>query len=318
MVTREPGCATALTTTDNSYRAAKVTPLMIAAVNNRADVVRFLLEEAHVPPQDEDGSLGLYHQPALHLACVFGWTEVVALLLAHGADVHQVEHPLARTPLQNAAASGYAAIARLLLTAGKYDEQRLIWALESAAGWQAEHWHISRTRHSWRAWLSGSSHTPTDVQDFAGTMRLIADAGVDLSNEDVAGPLLAAACRALHVAGVSTLLELGAAANARDMNGKMPLHHACGFQNDTQQVNLMAVGRILEILTDHGAELCASWQGVTPIACMRESVKSLGIPVAAQEQVSSTLLRSALRSAAWCRRAPLAALRRQLLEALPD
>ena len=91
-----------------------VTPLMIAALNGRADLVACLISNgAQVDLDLEHGD----RAPALIWAADNGHAEVAKLLLKHGANVNSKDSS-GNTALSIARSNGYASLIRLLKRAG--------------------------------------------------------------------------------------------------------------------------------------------------------------------------------------------------------
>ena len=95
--------------------AAELQKLLCAAIQeeNKLDVVRKLLTEdgadPTVPGPDDPT------RPPLHLAAAAGLLEVVKLMLAHNADVHQARTDNGATSLWIAAMKDHLAVAQLLV-----------------------------------------------------------------------------------------------------------------------------------------------------------------------------------------------------------
>ncbi|MFE1173975.1 ankyrin repeat domain-containing protein [Streptomyces sp. NPDC058773] len=91
------------------------TPLYLAAVSGRSDIVRRLLEAGAAPDTESRGEPGSEGLPLCAAAC-WGHDETVRALLEHGADPDLREDDgTSATPLMWAAANGHHRTARLLL-----------------------------------------------------------------------------------------------------------------------------------------------------------------------------------------------------------
>lgn len=93
-----------------------ITPLMLAAQNGHAEVVKLLLEHGAYVDASDIGSV----RP-LQMAAEAGHVEVVALLLEAGADPDNVHGLLNLTALQCAAAGGHTEVVKLLSQDIEYD-----------------------------------------------------------------------------------------------------------------------------------------------------------------------------------------------------
>ena len=140
--------------------AIKRTPLVIAAVNGRLELSRFLLNNGAnvdwqsgraLPESAYDGGAGW---SALALAAAAGHGDVVGLLLDQGANV-DIQWDFGRTALHEAAIFGRASVVELLLARGAAVDVRDLngeTALHGAA-WGASpgghHTHVSRS--TWEA-----------------------------------------------------------------------------------------------------------------------------------------------------------------------
>ena len=94
----------------------RYTPLMLSAVNGKADIAEFLLSRGAKVDAVDSGN-----ETALHYAAFRGRDEIVKLLLAKGADPNARSKSL-WTPLMSAACEGHANIVRALIAKGARKE----------------------------------------------------------------------------------------------------------------------------------------------------------------------------------------------------
>ena len=107
------------------------TALRYANDRNNTEIVRLLLESAHVNPN----VYGKNDWSCLLVSCCDGQLDNVVLLLEHGADpYHQVKG--GKTCLMMASQYGHIDIVRLLLDSKRVDNKRLI-NEQTEAGWTA-------------------------------------------------------------------------------------------------------------------------------------------------------------------------------------
>ena len=92
---------------------AKLTPLVIAALAGREDILTVLIENG-ANPRGRDGN-GL---TALHAAAHVGDLDVVRMFLALGLDPNDQQNRFSITPLHAAAERGYVQVAALLIENG--------------------------------------------------------------------------------------------------------------------------------------------------------------------------------------------------------
>ncbi|KAJ3041735.1 hypothetical protein HDV00_008823 [Rhizophlyctis rosea] len=93
--------------------------LSLSAINNRAELVVLAINEMTARSQKDTSSVGQCVQSVLALACGAGCTEVVKVLLRHGARIH-VRSPQGLDALDSAAQAGHADFVKLLLKAGAH------------------------------------------------------------------------------------------------------------------------------------------------------------------------------------------------------
>jgi ankyrin repeat protein len=102
---------------DPNTRAGRLgtTPLILASVAGKVDVVSYLLAKGANPNLQELHPMGI---SALFKAAVFGHTEVAHLLLQAGAIVNEQGPANGMTPLHDAVFRGRVDVAKLLLSFG--------------------------------------------------------------------------------------------------------------------------------------------------------------------------------------------------------
>ena len=92
--------------------------LFVAADNGHAQLVRMMLDDGVGGTWCEFNRLTQYNGVTpLQMAALHGYSEVVRVLLANGADLHYAEHESA---LNRAASNGHEEVVRILLDAGAY------------------------------------------------------------------------------------------------------------------------------------------------------------------------------------------------------
>jgi ankyrin repeat protein len=176
----------------------------------------------------------------LHFASHRGLTEVVAALLAAGADVHALEEVSQSTPLHWAAEGGHLAIVELLLAQGASIEARDDWHRLTPLGWA--------TVVDW---------APQYREDRVGTVRRLLAAGAALDAFTAIALGRSSELRAM-VARDGAALEQRLGYVAWEMT---PLHVAAA----TNQVD--AARRLLELGAD---PLARTSTGLTPLAVARQ------------------------------------------------
>lgn len=142
--------------------------LFEAAALGRADRVRALC-------RSHPGDIGAWSWDgftALHLAAFFGTPEVVAILLARGADpAARSRNDMAVQPLHSAVARGKVESARMLLAAGADPDAR------QHGGWTALQAAAARGDDALVALLLGAGADPTLANDAGDTPASLASAG---------------------------------------------------------------------------------------------------------------------------------------------
>jgi ankyrin repeat protein len=197
-------------------------PVMQAAWNKHAEVVKYFLEEI---PNRTDGTNGL--GVTINLAARQGWAEIVRKHIEHDAlAVHQ-RGWIGDSPLHWPAHNNYAPIVSMLLDAGANIEADEI----NCYGGKPLHW--------------ASEHAPASV-------RVLLDRGADVNSRnrkadsDFYGmtPLIMNATQKDDCSEVTELLiSAGAEVAAVDAKGKTALVHA----------RERGLTRIQEVLRRHGA-----------------------------------------------------------------
>lgn len=210
------------------------TPLHFAAGYNRADIVRFLLDNgADVNARDKGGLV------PLHNACSFGHTEATEVLVAdERTDVDALDQ-WKYTPLHEAVAKGKSEAVRILLTNGASCNKRNCdgkLALDLVRDGFDD---ISDMLRGELALLDAARRGQEPrIQRLCGIC--------DVNCRDTQGrhstPLhLAAGYN--HLRACEVLLEIGADANASDRGGLIPLHNAASYGHTA----------VAELLVKHGS-----------------------------------------------------------------
>jgi ankyrin repeat protein len=189
----------------------------------------------------EVNAKSMYGFAPLHIAAANGCTDIVRLLIAHGADVNAMEETAEWTPLYCAVWSGHTDAARLLIENG---------AKVNVIGDYGKPLHVA------------TSYGLTDI------VRLLISHGADVNAKDGDGrpPLCHATTIQNYDDAIARLLiEKGADVNAKDANGATPLHRAA-WENRRD---------VARLLIDNGADINAlDAQARTP----RDIAKAKGYP----------------------------------------
>ena len=90
-------------------------PLLLAAIKGYSDIVKLLVERGNADIEAEDENHG---GRALHYAAIFGHSEIVEYLLAHGAVVNGTPSKEGETPLSLASLNGHLDVVQTLVEAG--------------------------------------------------------------------------------------------------------------------------------------------------------------------------------------------------------
>lgn len=190
------------------------TPLWVAACFGNREIIEILLNAgAKVNATTNDGLT------AVHEAAKIGATDVIDLLIRHGADLDIPATEYAETPLISAAAKGYTATVKALLTAGAKVR------VAQYGGWTALHYAL-QNRNSEMACMILEYSPDTNAASLGGTRPLH----------------LAAWAGMTSVAGL--LLDMGAERDAVDSGGSTALRFAA------QEGELETV----KLLIERGAE----------------------------------------------------------------
>jgi len=237
-----------------------MTPLACAVVQEQTDVVRYLLNQGadpNIPDKNGDTPLGL----AASRDKTNG-TPLCELLLAKGAEVNPTNNKTEFNipPLSWAVSSDNTELVKILLAHGADPNGRGGNILRSAAGRGDTEIVALLLDHG--ANLKALSDGMTPLHDAAEGGRdevvkllLSKGAAVNARRYDGATPLMSAADRE-HKSTVEILLAAGADINAVDDKGNTPLHWAVARENT----------EVVEILLAHGADLKSkNKEGQTPM-----------------------------------------------------
>jgi ankyrin repeat protein len=203
------------------------TPLVLAAMNGREEIVKMLLkQDINIDSKDCEGS----RTPLLY-AAIWGHAAIVKLLLEKGAEINSKDSEHGRTPLSYAAEYGSTAIIKLLLESGaevdskdsKYGRTPLSWA----AGNKDTDSH--RILLQWTPIRRHELRPIVQVEDkvedtMEAVVRLLLQKDADLDSKDLQSrtPLSYAAANGCE-AMVEVLLESGAEVESMDKCGETPL-----------------------------------------------------------------------------------------------
>lgn len=235
--------------------ASGATPLMLAARNGHAGVVRRLVELGADPKmRDARG------RTALHHGAGGGSARVVEALILAGSDIDDPDS-FGESPLHPAAAKGHAAVVGILLDAGASPNLH-----DGTSGSTPLH-KAARGNHSdaaGRLLMGGADpnapnrdgrsalHTAS-AYGHAEVVRALLDAGGNVNLPDKRGetPLHRPAYYQ-HKGCIALLLEAGADVDARDGRGNTPLHVAASMNRDGAATSLIEAGARVEPENEEG------------------------------------------------------------------
>ncbi len=237
-----------------------VLPLDFAALSNRPDIARLLLEGGALVNATVGGST------ALDFAVARGNVETARVLIEQGADVRRV-FPSGRTPLHIAVANGHLSTVELLIDRGAEPNTKDlngVSPLDEA---------VRRNIPEVAAVLldAGAKPSPGMLRAVLKANRAEVARALLAHTSESLGPLLADALSRRQPQIIAVLLQAGADVNGRDASGFTPLHDAALAGN-------LATVRVL---LENGADVNAGARdsGATPLymaATMgREEVVSL-------------------------------------------
>ncbi len=226
----------------DAARAARSTPLHQAGYHGRVDAVRRLVQTGSDPDARDDRN-----KTPLHLAAAMGHPEVIDLLISAGADVN-AQGADGSTALHWAVyltetSYNHLPWGAVCLTL-EYETETVERLLEGGADV-----HVARHNGSTALHLAAAKGLDkvVDVLIKHGAM-------IDVPDMWDRTPLVRAVLAKQSAAGI--LIENGADVNARDPNGRAPLHWAAGVGDDA----------VIESLIKHGADVNAmDDRGRTPL-----------------------------------------------------
>ena len=247
-----------------------VTPMYIAAANGHTELVEVLLDHgADVNIPDNSGML------PMHAASEGGHAGAVKILLAAGAttDVH---NDYGETPFHAAAEGGHSEIITMLLDHGGLDIE-----------------HVTSEPHEY----PGSTALMLAAQEgHVEAIKLLLGRGADVNKTDHGGctPMYAAAAGG-HVEVLKLLLDCGVDVNKADNDGQTPLFAA------SRGGHVAAI----KLLLGRGADTSkADDGGETPVYAASKSGKAEAAHVllkaGADARVANTVGNTAIHAAALC------------------
>jgi len=271
-----------------------LTPLILAAANGQAAVVRLLLERgADIAAGDTEGS------NALHNAAATGQLEIVRILLENGSNINEQDN-FGMTPYLFAASYGHVELMKY------FEERGADTALTTTNGRRAIHLAAGSNRTAGLEYLleRGASVNATDHDGNTAlhgainrhrvdAVRMLMEHGADANARNNMGttPLLWAVYAQSEI--VNILVENGAPLNESDNDGETPLLIA------------MKTGRldIAKLFIEHGADTKitdpVSGQNLLHITAIRDypdvvgPLVEAGVAVNAKDNSGATPLRYA-------------------------
>ena len=235
--------------------ASGATPLMLAAHNGHAEVVRRLVELG-----SDAGIRDARGRTALHHGAEGGNAQVVEALISGGADADNLDS-FGESALHLAAARGHAESVEILLDAGVSPSLH-----DGMFGSTPLH-KAARGNHAdaARALLMGGADPDAPNQDGRSALHTAAayghaevvgallDAGANVSLRDERGeaPLHRPAYYQ-HEGCIALLIGAGADVNARNGRGDTPLHIAASMNRDRVAASLIEAGARVEAEDDEG------------------------------------------------------------------
>ncbi|PAA93291.1 hypothetical protein BOX15_Mlig000210g3 [Macrostomum lignano] len=224
----DPGC---LSLVDIHMRTGLHWAVLACAV----DLVELLLAQAG--DSDESANASDFHDKyPVHYAVEMNDSQLVRILLTHGADFHAVDTE-GRTATQLAVKLGHEGLVRDICGLGQYIKRQAL---------------RHRDLRGVTSLLIAAEHGHTRVLHF------LLEQGADFTAKDEFGrTALMLSCGGGHSDIVATMIDKGVDVNASDVNRNTALHYACKHAGSS--------ARSLELLLSNGAQLQQNYNGETPV-----------------------------------------------------
>ena len=220
-----------------------------AARNGDVIALKYFLQAGMKPSVTDNKS-----ETALIAAAKGGRTEVVELLLAHGADVKTTDKQFGATPLIWASISGNADTVKLLLDKGadlevREEKNGMNAILVASVRGQTEIVKLLAEKGADVNSRDRDGRTPLIWAAYGGqieTVKLLLDKGADINvreSSEGTTPLMSAASRGQSEV-VKLLLDKGADLDVQDKSGKTALSYARAAQKRDIEEMLLKAGAI--------------------------------------------------------------------------